>query len=95
MEKYLEIFDVLYEIKEQISDKNYLFLNEMIKELYEKANQKNEVKSITIPIYYNSSVSDSESDSILTDSYTDNDSDIDLINNILEVEGEDSYVSSE
>lgn len=34
MDNYLEIFDVLYEIKDQISDKNFVYLNEKVSEMY-------------------------------------------------------------
>ena len=38
MDRYLEIFDVIYEIKDKISDQQYLFLNERVKELIDKYN---------------------------------------------------------
>ena len=80
MDKYLEIFDVLYEIKEQISDKNYLFLNTQIKELYQLAkintnkNYKNYSDNYVYESIYldNSSFStsdgDTESDSFFHES---------------------------
>lgn len=43
MESFLEIFDVLYEIKDNITDYQFLFLNEKVGELYKlaKENKKN------------------------------------------------------
>ena len=38
MDRYLEIFYVIYEIKDKISDQQYLFLNERVKELIDKYN---------------------------------------------------------
>lgn len=34
MKKYLEVFDILYEIKENISDKHFVTLNNIFKEMY-------------------------------------------------------------
>ena len=48
MEKHIQIFDLLYDIKDKISDNEYLLLNNKINELYKSS------------YYYNS---DSDSDS--------------------------------
>lgn len=37
MDKYSDIFDILYEVKENISDNQYVKLNNLIKDLYEEA----------------------------------------------------------
>jgi len=48
MENYLEIFDVLFEIKDNITDYQFLFLNEKVGELYKlaKENKKLDVYEI-------------------------------------------------
>lgn len=53
MDNYLEIFDVLYEIKDQISDKNFVYLNEKVSEMYAEIKNFRE---------NNDSESDNESD---------------------------------
>lgn len=50
MEKYLELFDMLYEIKDNISDKQFIFLNNTISEMYNEIKILRDIKKNELDI---------------------------------------------
>lgn len=66
MKKYLEVFDVLYEIKDSISDKNFMILNNIFKELCDKIEEYEKKEKRSDKYYgcvFNESSDSSEDDS--------------------------------
>ncbi len=99
MEEYLDIFDVLYEIKDKISDKEFRFLNERVGQLYAFA-KENLNNQMQFPENNSDSESeleeesDVEEESIISQEAEESDNDIELDNFIECNEADPTHIIS-